>query len=82
MRVEIDGSHVTASAGKEDEGSHDQQRRKEQHIDPSHTLTTIDPWSRIVWLVLSSDPVAPVMGRPSTTLPFPGIFRNILRDKF
>ena len=27
MRVEIDGSHVTASAGKEDEGSHDQQRR-------------------------------------------------------
>ena len=52
MRGGIDGSHVTASAGKEDEGSHDQQqRRKEQHIDPSHTLTTIDPWSMIIWLV-------------------------------
>jgi len=50
MRGGIDGSHVTASAGKEDEGSHDQQRRKEQHIDPSHTLTTIDPWSRMIWL--------------------------------
>ena len=59
MRSGIDGSHVTASAGTEDEGSHDQQRR----IDPSHTLTTIDPWSRIIFHL--SDLVAPLIGSPA-----------------
>ena len=46
IAAEIDGSHVTASAGEEDEGSHDE-RSRVLRIDLGHTLGRIYPLSRL-----------------------------------
>ena len=50
ITAEIDGSHVTASAGEEDEGSHDE-RSRVLRIDLGHTLGRIYPLSRLAGVV-------------------------------
>ena len=50
IAAEIDGSHVTASAGEEDEGSHDE-RSRVLRIDLGHTLGRIYPLSRLAGVI-------------------------------
>lgn len=54
IAAEIDGSHVTASAGEEDEGSHDE-RSRILRIDLGHTLGRIYPLKRLVCICCNKD---------------------------
>ena len=75
IAAEIDGSHVTASAGEEDEGSHDE-RSRVLRIDLGHTLGRIHPFSRLAGVMCTVHVAIKIL----KNVVYPWIPRDLPRD--